>query len=333
MLTREATSAVFGLMAVGSSFSSLLVVSTAINYWFRRKRTLGLGLATTGLGVSGVISLPLIVLAQDSHGWRTAAIISGVAVWVIGLPAALMMRDRPEKYGLLPDGDLPEATAQPGQRRPRVAGNLGFTLREALHTRSFWLISFGSALGTFASSALSVHQFSQMESEVGLTRASAASVLVVMSIFNIGGRLFGGFLGDIISKRLLLGISLVGAGLAMLILASDHSVAQAIIFGVIYGTAWGIRTPVNNAIRGDYFGRLQYGRISGISQGIAAPFALGGPVLVGLLADLQGQYGTTFIFLGLMSLGASVMLFLAGAPPPPGGRGIDQAATGRNPQG
>lgn len=323
--------AVFALMAVGSSFSSLLVVSTAINYWFRRKRTLGIGLATTGLGVSGVISLPLIVLAQDSYGWRTAAIISGVAVWAIGLPAALMMRDRPEHYGLLPDGDPPGAAARLGQRRPREGGVLDFTLREALHTRSFWLISVGSALGMFAMSALSVHQFSQMENEVGLSRGSAASVLVVMSVFNIGGRLFGGFLGDVISKRLLLGISLVGAGLSTLILASAHSVAQAMVFGVIYGTAWGIRTPVNNAIRGEYFGRLHYGRIGGISQGVASPFAIGGPVVVGLLADLQGQYGATFVFLGLVCLGASIMLFLAGPPPPPVRLAVDQAATRRKP--
>jgi MFS family permease len=54
--------AVFTLMALGASFSSLLVVSTAINNWFRRSRTLGIDIATTGLGLSGVFAIPLIVV-------------------------------------------------------------------------------------------------------------------------------------------------------------------------------------------------------------------------------------------------------------------------------
>jgi len=309
--------AVFAIMAVGGSFSSLLVVSTAINNWFRRKRTLGIGLATTGLGVSGVISIPLIVLAQDAYGWRTAAIISGVAVWVIGLPAAAMMRTNPEKYGLLPDGDPPGTEAQPGRRRGHGGSPGDFTLGEAIRTPAFWLISVGVALGQFAMSAISVHQFSQMESEVGLTRAAAASVVVVMSAFNIGGRLFGGFLGDRISKRLLLGIALFGSGIAILIVALAHNFVQAMIFGIIYGTSWGIRTPLNNSIRGEYFGRTHYGRIGGISQGISSPFAIGGPILMGFLADVQGQYHLTFILMGVVSLAASVMLLLAAPPPPP----------------
>jgi sugar phosphate permease len=180
--------AVFAIMAVRASFSYLLVVATAINNWFRRKRTLGIGLATTGLGVSGVIAIPLIVFLQDTFDWRMAAFISAIIVWVIGIPAGLMMRDRPEKYGLLPDGDTPDmAMAGTSSGRGRyTGGTTDFTLREALHTPSFWFMSVGFALGMFSMSAVSVHQFAQMEGEVGLSRASAATVVVVMSVFNIG---------------------------------------------------------------------------------------------------------------------------------------------------
>lgn len=314
--------AVFALMALGASFSSLLVVSTAINNWFHRGRTLGIGIATAGLGISGVIAIPLIVAAQGEFGWRNAAMVSGIAVLVIGIPFGLMMRDRPERYGLLPDGDpwpVDEGLDAKTPASTRLQVSVDFTLGEALHTSSFWLISFGIAIGMFAMSAVMVHQFSQMENEVGLTRGSAASVIMLMSAFNIGGRLFGGFLGDRISKRLLLGIALLGTGVAILILASATGLVQAMVFGVIYGTSWGIRTPVSNAIRGEYFGRTHYGKISGISHGLSAPFAVVGPVLVGWLADVQGDYQMALYLLGLVGLGASALLFMAKPPKHPSG--------------
>jgi sugar phosphate permease len=312
--------AVFALMAVDSSFSSLLVVSTAINNWFRRKRTLGIGLATTGLGVSGVIAIPLMVFAQDAFGCRSTAVASGLIVWAIGIPAGLMMRDRPERYGLLPDGDPPEPEASQDSPR-RIASNAGgtidFTVREAFRTSTFWFMSVGMAMGMFAMSAVVVHQFFQLEQGVGISRSSAAMVVIVMSVFNIGGRLFGGFLGDRISKRILLGFAMLGTGIGIFVLVSATGLTQAMVFGVIYGTAWGIRTPVSNAIRGDYFGRAHYGQISGFSQGISSPFAIAGPILVGLVADIQGDYETTFYFLGLVSLVASALMFLSGPPPTP----------------
>lgn len=312
--------AVFALMAVGSSFSSLLVVATAINNWFRRGRTLGIGLATTGLGVSGVVAIPLIVMAQEAIGWRNTAIASGLAVWAIGIPAGMLMRDRPENYGMLPDGDTPESIklAASGRQGARnVGGETDFTVSEAFHTPSFWFLSFGLALGMFVMSAVGVHQFIQMEREVGLSRNSAALVIMVMSAFNIGGRLFGGFLGDRLSKRILLGIAMLGTGVAVLILAWSTSLAQAMTFGVIYGTVWGIRTPISNAIRGEYFGRAHYGKISGFSQGITSPFAISGPIIVGLYADIYGQYQASFYVLGVLGIIASVFLFLAVRPKAP----------------
>jgi hypothetical protein len=38
------------------------------------------------------------------------------------------------------------------------------------------------------------------------------------------------------------------------------------------------------------------------------------PVLAGLLADIEGKYEMTFILFGVLSLVASVPLFLAGPP-------------------
>ncbi len=99
----------------------------------------------------------------------------------------------------------------------------------------------------FAMSSITVHQFLQIEQEIGQSRGSTALVIMIMSAFNIGGRLFGGFLGDRAPKRLVLGSALLGTGIAILILAWATNLNQAIVFGAIYGTSWGICTPIGNA--------------------------------------------------------------------------------------
>jgi MFS family permease len=106
------------LMAVGAGMGSLIVISTAINNWFIRRRTLGIAIATTGLAFSGAVVVPLIVLGEVHLGWRGAAFATAAGVWLIGLPAALLMRQAPELYGLLPDGDRPGDQRREGPSDP-----------------------------------------------------------------------------------------------------------------------------------------------------------------------------------------------------------------------
>ena len=37
-------------------------------------------------------------------GWRTTAVIAGSSLLILGLPAALLLKNSPEEEGLLPDG-------------------------------------------------------------------------------------------------------------------------------------------------------------------------------------------------------------------------------------
>ena len=51
------------LGGVGSSLCGILVVSTAVNTWFRRKRTMAMAIATVGFSVAGIVAVPIIVWA------------------------------------------------------------------------------------------------------------------------------------------------------------------------------------------------------------------------------------------------------------------------------
>ena len=315
------------LGGVGSSLCGLLVVSTAINTWFRRKRTMAMAVATIGFSVAGILAVPLIVWVQTSFGWRAAAIISGLAIWLIGIPTTALLRPSPEAMGMHPDGEAPAPPPSPEARaaaaaasttaRVSGAGMLDFDAREAMHTSAFWLIGMGSGLYILVQSAIFVHLFPHLEEGVGMSRGTAATALMVMNIVNIGGRLAGGWLGDRYAKHITLAIGSVGSGVAVLLLAFATSTTPVLIFAALYGLCWGVRVPLVNSVAGEFFGRTSYGKILGTLQLIAAPLGIVGPLAAGYAADVQGNYRDVLVVLAVMALLSGVMFFLVRPPAVP----------------
>lgn len=146
----------FMTMAVGASLSGFMSLTTVIVQWFERRRATAISLMQTGMSLGGIL-VPLVAWSLVALGWRTTAMISGAIVLVVGLPLVQLMRDEPEAYGLLPDGERPvELTGGDVPVAP-VVERVNFTPRQALRTRAFWCIGFGHALAVLVVSAIMVH--------------------------------------------------------------------------------------------------------------------------------------------------------------------------------
>ena len=111
--------------------------------------------------------------------------------------------------------------------------------------------------------------------------------------------------------------------LGLLLLTYASSTAEVLGFALLHGFAWGLRGPIMQAIRADYFGRNAIGVILGLSAAIAALGQVAGPMVAGILADLSGNYRTGFTVLALLAAAGSVMFLLARPPalPEPGLQG------------
>jgi MFS family permease len=298
---------------LGFGLAGLLVVSVTINHWFRRRRTAAQSLFLLGYTTAGIIGLPLIVWLQSSFGWRASAIISGVGVWAIGMPASLLLRRDPAPYGLQMDGaNSPPISAGSAARTREVVQ--GFTLRQAMHTRTFWFLSVANGLNGLAQSAMIVHLFLHLEDDVGLSRATAALVWTVASLASVPARLLLGLMGDRLPKHLLYGGSLALIGCGILVLGLASSLPMALLFAVLYGFGWGGRTPLQNALDGEYWGLKSLGRISGTLRSLAVPLSIAGPVFAGVLADARGDYRFVFICVSGASFVAAALVLLASRP-------------------
>jgi MFS family permease len=314
----------FLMMALGSSLAGFISLTSSIVNWFQRRRATALGITQAGMSIGGMM-VPIVAWSLIEFGWRPTAFVSGVLVIVIGLPLVQVMRDEPEKYGLRPDGDRPGSPADAltgtglATDSP-VEAQAEFTARQAMRTRTFWYISFGHALALLVVSAVMVHLVAHLNEGMGFSVTGAALVLAFMTGVTMVGQLVGGFLGDRFDKRIITTIAMFGHATALLALAWGGSLFWVLAFAVLHGLAWGMRGPLMQAMRADYFGRKSFAMVMGFSSMIVMWGMMSGPIIAGVMADYFGNYQWGFTVLAVLSACGSIFFYLARKPTPPGAR-------------
>ena len=284
----------FVVISLGASGVSHAVTwPVIISRWFRRNRGLATGLAVTG----PIFGSPIVILnAQivEAHGWRAVLIGYGILILIGVTLLSMLVRDRPEPYGLRPDGDPPEegaSTERPsGAARRRM--DAGLTLHAVLRTKEFWL--FTSYLsGTFAvNSAVQVHMIPYFQQDIGFTATWAAVVMSMVFIVSGIGRIGGGYLLDRMDYRFVLAVVAAMMGFALLYLqvVPVKTVSATLPFALMFGVSFGCLVPMRGAVGSIMFGTRTIGGILGLLQG--GPIAAGviGPFVMGMIFDLNGNY-------------------------------------------
>lgn len=295
------------VIALGASLSGFLPLNTVVVQWFRRRRSLALAFVQTGIALGGLV-VPIVAWALETYGWRASALGSSGLVLLIGVPLTYILRNTPEEMGLEPDGGLPAQSpdAAPLER--------DFTAREAVRTRAFWFISFGHALALGVVFAVLAHLVVFLTNDHGFSLTLAATMVTVMTSMSVAGQLIGGFLGDRIDKRFIATGAMFGHASGLLMLTYGAGLFWVVAFAVTHGLAWGLRGPVMQSLRADYFGRTHFGQIMGLSSPIITVGMVGGPVLAGGFADLFGSYQIGFTVLAALAALGSVFFMLATPP-------------------
>jgi len=302
-----------GLVAVGNNLGISLPTNVALANWFVRKRGTAFGIYNTGLGL-GAALVALVRWLIEGLGWRTAAFAIGIAVWAVGLPLALLLRHRPEQYGLRPDGDGP---APPVGTRHRAATSQEpeVRLREALASRTFWLMYGAFALRMMVSIGVIVHFIPALKDK-GLSEATGAGLLALFGVLGVPSRFLAGALGDRWDKRLVFGVMGACTCLSALTLAWTSSLWQAVIFVALFSTGIGGSGTLMSPISAESFGRRSFGAISGMGSVLTVAGTASGPILAGFLYDATRAYTLTlYIFTGIAA-GSVLLLMLAGRPAP-----------------
>ena len=297
------------LVATGGFMVVMYGSGSIINNWFARRRGLAFAIGMTGVSF-GAVLVNLTQFLIDEIGWQDATLILGIIVLAVGLPLAAIMRARPEDEGLLPDGDPPRpgVTAPTAAAAPTSPAYAGFTLREALSTRVFWVMSAAFLARNFVTTGFGFCFIPAIENK-GFTAAAGASVLIVFAVMTVPSRLTSGYLGDLWRRNVVAGVMMAGIAASMLIMIWAETLVVIIIFLFIYGSFWGgIGGAMSMALRGEFFGRRNFAAIASVTTLVIGLGEIAGPTAAGIIFEETGSFQLAFVAFAIAALVSAIGL-------------------------
>ena len=304
---------VFMLIATGSSFGGGRPISVAVANWFLRKRARALGilLAGIGLGGSGVFFVAWIT---ESFGWRTSAIVAALCYFFIAIPLVSLVYHKPEDLGLHPDGIPVEQSLSTNSADEPL--ELELTPKQALQSISFWLLAIAFAAWSVTVTVVAIYHIPFLIEDLGTSPVQAASIASLTLLLSVPGRIIFGWIGDILNIRILLSATLFVQAISILIMSLVTSPSWVPLYMALLGPSYGGSASLRQAIVAHFYGRKNFGTISGLLQFVDLPGAVLGPILVGWLVDSFDGYSVGFqAAAGFLFIGA-IAVFVAKRPNP-----------------
>jgi sugar phosphate permease len=299
------------LIGFGGGGCTGVVMMDAVSNWFQKRVGLALGFMSAGVGVCGLL-IPVVVWLIDAYGWRSAVMVVGVGTWIICIPLALLLRDRPEHYGLYPDGETAPTTPRASVREGRGKAAAPLRFAEVVRHRAFLLIALSEGIRMMALGAVMNHIMPYLNL-LHVPRTTAGLIAGGLAVFSVLGRFGFGWLADLFDKRLIAAVACGLMTLGMFLLCFVDQGWVMILFLLLYPVGFGGMITVRGAITQAYFGREAFGRIIGLILGVSSVGGIIGPTLAGYLFDTTGSYTFTWILLGIAT-SSTVVLMLSLSP-------------------
>lgn len=288
----------FAGVGIGMAGSTMLPSQTLVSRWFDKKRGRAMGIMAVAGGLAAAVWMPISNSLVAYLGWRNSYPVLGMIVAVVSLPLILIVvRSSPASMGLPMDGE--DIGAEENDAGPLASTEVaGFSAREALGTRSFWLILCAVLFLTFASSGLSLHVINFFQ-EAGLSKNLATYTWSGTFLVGVGGRFFFGYISEKYQKRYFASTANIvrAFSVALLVLFSFKmlpAVVAIVQLAILYGLGNACNAVMNPLIVGETFGVKNFGKIMGM---LGIPFTIGmasGQVFGGHLFDWQQSYTIAF---------------------------------------
>ena len=329
---------------IGLGLGYISPVSTLIK-WFPDRRGMATGMAIMGFGGGAMIGAPLA-----DRLMKFFASPASVGVWQTFLTLAaiyfVFMMAGALGYRVPPDGWKPAGWDPSRAHAKALITDKNVHLHVAWRTPQFWLlwgvltlnVSAGIGILGMASPLLQevfggkligvAATFDQLTAaQKGQIAALAAGFTGLLSLFNIGGRIFWASLSDRIGRKATYAVFFIlGMALYSSIpwAAATASLALFVAFFCINISMYGGGFATVPAYLADLFGTRYVGAIHGRLLTAWSTAGVLGPVLVNYIRDYQLDHGiakaqaysiTMFILAGLLALGLVCNLLIRPVDP------------------
>jgi len=283
----------FMLRLLGQGALSL-IGTTAVANWFVRLRGRSIALTLIGFGLFQRIYIPFVQQLLERFAWETVFLfLAGALAFVVAPLIALFMRERPERFGVLPDGvgrGVRAGETDDEEAAPAAAED-SYSLREAMGTVVFWVFLLGGTMTPTFITGVVFHQES-IFAALGFDATTAANAVANAILLSAFVTLPIGWLLDSIRPGIVRGAecaALVGVLLLTIIL---DAASALIVWSVLFGMVMGSNGVFNGTVWANLFGRAHLGEIRGFVSTVQVIGTAIGPVVLASSFDLTGGYTT-----------------------------------------
>ena len=288
-------------LSVVQSFSivgaAMLPPGKLVGLWFPENRGRVIGITAMGNNFGGMVIQPIIAFLVTVYNWKVAYAVVGALGILVSIYSYLVVKNPDsESEGIL-------------ESEKKTDNSTGFTLKEAIRTKTFYAITFAILCGTFTYSSL----LPQVSSHLIINGVRESTASIAVSLFatcGMVGKFVFGNLSDKYGPRMALVLDLCGQAIfaSLLVYAGDGLPVWVIVPAM--GFFLGAFGALYQLIVIDAFGVKHFGAIMGvIAISNAVPSFLG-PIIAGMSFDITGSYAVAFVITSVIFVLGAISLKL-----------------------
>ena len=292
--------------------------TTIIQKWFKANRGLAIGIISSGIGFGILVCVPSVQYLISRVGWRMAYRIMACFIPLIVVPLAIAFLQKSSQRASPRDPRLFEREIMNTSMKDPLVLNeewasRAWTLRQAIRTNQFWLLSISFPLGNFVAQSILTHQVAFFVDQ-GVGTLFASYVVGVVGLASVGGKILWGTLSDRIGKEVTYTMGIICAilGMIVLIVFPVHpSPILSYFYGIFFGMGYAATAALPPVIAGDFFEGKAYGGIFGALMLLNGVGGASGSWLAGFIHDQVGSYVPVFLIVIASALFSCVNIWKA----------------------
>jgi MFS family permease len=281
-----------------------ITAGAVVTRWVERGRGLALGIVYTGANFGGSAFAWLGAALASRQSWGQMLVTFGAVGTLAMLPAALFAVREPRA------GEGAGADPGPaGASAPAGPEPLDVDLREALRTRSFWILAFALFAILFYFVAMIRHMVLFLR-DAGYSPEEAARFYGAGILLGAVSKILFGLLADRLPVRTstLVNASLIALS-SLLVFLVPRGVLWVWLFLLVYGFSVNARDVMFPLAVAHCFGVRTLAKIYGALTLVLLPAGALGPILAGAVFDRRGSYDLAFAVFAALNAVAVALLF------------------------
>ena len=284
----------FGIIAgIGIAIIYAATTPTAVKWFSPQKRGLISGLVVAGSGGAALYVAPMTQYLVNHYGIKTTFWLEGCLYLTVLVVLAQFMAKPPVGY-------IPPGTTISGVEKNAV-DERHYRPGEVLRTSQFWMIWLMFGCAAFAGLMIFGHMAIIAQVQVGISWGYV--FVVFLAMFDVSGRILGGFLSDRLGRTRLLLLMFALQAVNMLVFKYFITSTVLLLGVAMAGFAYGSLLSSIPAITYDYFGMKNGGFNLGLLFTAYGLSSIAGPSTAARIVDLTGSYSNAYL------VAASLLVF------------------------